>query len=312
MLPFGGVSSAGIYDDMAKLIKELAIQDSNIDPELLDDCVACAQEGAGIVPRFYESYRQIASEINVKLADESDPDKAFKATHIGKVLGISYDLKKWRWWLSKDKLIPILYELNKVCTEEWVTNGQIASLNGKINHYHLLVTGGLWQRGFLISMEDSRQSPNTKVPVSQMAKDQAKWWIDHLRVAALESTIPDPRPMLSMKRVKIYPDAAGGTANKLKNGVGCFSPPHDWCYMPWSPIIRENRKNTNGVRFAHKLACLEGFGALLGLVTIPDRARNSSVEILVDNAGFVGVYQVKHHCSSCPYTLYIHHWKGSI
>ena len=111
--------------------------------------------------------------------------------------------------------------------------------------------------------------------------------------------------MSNMVKVKVYTDAAGGACNKIKNGVGSFCPPSEWCYMPWPELIRDNRKNTLGVRFASKLACLEGFGALLGLVMIPEKARNASVEIFVDNSGFVGVYGVKHHCLACPYTYTI-------
>ena len=45
MLIFGGVSSAGIYDDLAKVVLDLAILQSGIDPQMvnqyLDNVVAC-------------------------------------------------------------------------------------------------------------------------------------------------------------------------------------------------------------------------------------------------------------------------------
>ena len=45
MLTFGGASSAGIYDDMAKLVKDLAILASGVDDrmvnQVLDDVVTC-------------------------------------------------------------------------------------------------------------------------------------------------------------------------------------------------------------------------------------------------------------------------------
>ena len=53
------------------------------------------------------------------------------------------------------------------------------------------------------------------------------------------------------------------------------------------------------MKFGHKLSCLEGFGGLLGLVTVPNIARNNEVDIKIDNSGFVGIYRKKH--SSCPY-----------
>ena len=42
---------------------------------------------------------------------------------------------------------------------------------------------------------------------------------------------------------------------------------------------------------------------LVGLASMPNLARNKEVDIMCDNAGFVGIYQKK-HCS-CPYTYTI-------
>ena len=105
--------------------------------------------------------------------------------------------------------------------------------------------------------------------------------------------------MGSMSPVLVYSDAAGGNAAKLRNGAGSFCPPASWCYMPWPALIRENRENSLGTKFANKMCCLEGVAALLGLVTIPDLARNKEVIILCDNSAFVSTYKKKH--SSCEY-----------
>ena len=75
--------------------------------------------------------------------------------------------------------------------------------------------------------------------------------------------------MSSLTPVSVFTDAAGGDASKIKNGIGSFAPPGDWCYMPWPQLIRENRENTDGVKFAHKLCTLEGFAALCGHVGQP-------------------------------------------
>ena len=102
-----------------------------------------------------------------------------------------------------------------------------------------------------------------------------------------------------MSPVLVFTDAAGSYTAKLRNGAGTFCPPFDWSYMPWSTLIRENRPNSLGIKYANKLCCLEGVGALIGLTTIPDRARNREVIILCDNAAFVATYKKKH--SSCEY-----------
>jgi hypothetical protein len=173
------------------------------------------------------------------------------------------------------------------------------TLNGKLSHYMWLVPGAAWQRGFLLQLQDARQSGSFKFDVPSLAQQQAAWWIPRLRAATEHFTIPDPREMASMSAVKVFSDVAGGAVNKFKNGVGGVCFPGVWFYMPWPSIIRENRENSLGVRFAHKLSCLEGFGSLVGLTAVPDLVRNAEVELLNDNSGFVGAFQKKH--SRCPY-----------
>ena len=190
MCTFGGVSSAGMFDDIAKVVKRLAEMDSRIDKrmvnQVLDDVVGCGSQGDGSVSQFYTSYREIAKELGISIADESDVDKAFKRTHTGKVLGISYDLKRWVWWLSEDKLTPLIIMLGTVRDEENVTNGNMMSLNGKLNHYMWLLPGGPWQQSFLLNMQDSSIPSNIPFKVNELAKEQAGWWIRNIRMAGME------------------------------------------------------------------------------------------------------------------------------
>ena len=307
MLTFGGGSSAGIYDDMAKLVKEIAIRKSKTDDrminQVLDDVVGCGAEGDGSVNRFYDSYREVAEFIGVSLADESDQDKAFRASSTGKVFGISYDLRRWVWSLSNDKLIPILITLDKIKKGGRVDNGSIMSLNGKLNHYMWLVPNGPWQRGFLLNMQDSTKPSGHFVEINPLAQEQASWWSQNIRAACEESDILDPRPMGSMLPIEVFTDAAGGDAGKIRNGMGGFIPPHHWFYMPWPQLIRDNRENSLGTRFANKLCTLEGLAALTALATIPDLARNREVVVYCDNAGFVAVFKKKHSRCAYAYTV---------
>ena len=200
---------------------------------------------------------QVAQAVGVSLADETDKDKAFRASHQGKVFGISYDLERWVWSLSEDKLVPLVISLSHIKESDTVENGTIMSVNGKLNHYMWLVPGGPWQRGFLIRLQDSTKPPTERFKVDVMAKEQASWWLTNLRAACEESKILDPRPMGSMVPIHVYTDAAGGDASKIKNGAGAFIPPSHWAYMPWPELIRDNRGNVENVGFAHKLCSIE-------------------------------------------------------
>ena len=141
----------------------------------LDDTVGCGSEGDKSVCSFYKAYREVAEEVGVSLADESDADKAFNATHNGKVLGVAYDLMKWRWWLTEDKLLNIVRKLATVRDSVKVLNGDMLSLNGKLTYYRDLVPGGAWQRGFLLAMEDAKASNGTEVMVTDLGREQARW-----------------------------------------------------------------------------------------------------------------------------------------
>jgi hypothetical protein len=235
MVTFGGVSSAGIFDDPAKVVLGLGIIKGGMDKRMvnqtLDDVVGCGTEGDGTVPRFYRAYREVAEELGVSLADESDVDKAFSATHTGRVLGINYDLRRWVWWLAEDKLVPVILMMAKVRDSENVDNSHMMSLNGKLNHYMWLVPGGPWQRGFLIRLQDSSLEGTHMYKVTDLAREQAAWWVVNFRAAAEESRIMDPRSGASMTAYLSYTDAAGGSQNKIKNGAGGFCPPNNWFYI---------------------------------------------------------------------------------
>ena len=124
-----------------------------------------------------------------------------------------------------------------------------------------------------------------------------------MRAAAVASSIRDLRPMEQMKVKLIYTDAAGGAEGKIKNGIGGYSPPSNWFYMPWPVRVQFNIPTSLGVRFASKLSALEGFAALVGLVSMPNEVRNCEVRLLCDNAGFVYSYQAK--SSKCAYVYSI-------
>ena len=122
----------------------------------------------------------------MRLADKSDKDKAFRSSHEGKVFGISYDLKRWVWWISEDKLLPILSALQRNVVCDKIENSQVMLVNGKLNQYMRLVPEGPWQRGFLLRLQDATKPSGSKITVGPLAKEQADWWIVNLRAAAEE------------------------------------------------------------------------------------------------------------------------------
>ena len=97
-LVFGGKSSAGLYDQLAKLVLWIAISISQFPEKLcvqhLDDVCAASPHGTDTEDKFYKTYRDVCEQVGVELADPTDQDKAFPLTNNGIVLGISYDTEE--------------------------------------------------------------------------------------------------------------------------------------------------------------------------------------------------------------------------
>ena len=96
-LVFGGSSSVGLYDRLAKVFKYSATQLSMIPgdqvQQIIDDVVGCGTKRQ--VNSFYYKYREIADDCGIKLAPEDDPSKAFPASRTGEVFGINYCTLTW-------------------------------------------------------------------------------------------------------------------------------------------------------------------------------------------------------------------------
>lgn len=78
-LSFGGSTSPYLYDFPAELVRRLAHWESEVDRRKslrqLDDLVGCGTYAD--VMALYEATRSICSDIGVRLAPTTDPDKAF-------------------------------------------------------------------------------------------------------------------------------------------------------------------------------------------------------------------------------------------
>jgi hypothetical protein len=88
-LIFGASSSVGNYDRAAKVVLDIVLQISIFPQQLvcqhLDDVYAAAPRGSPALAMFEATYRDVASQVGVRLAPTEDPDKAFSPCHAGTV-----------------------------------------------------------------------------------------------------------------------------------------------------------------------------------------------------------------------------------
>ena len=79
-LIFGSASSAGIFDDLAKVVLDLVCRctkfPANMVCQHLDDMCAAARD-KGALDNFDKGFTDIAKLVGVKLAPREDPEKSF-------------------------------------------------------------------------------------------------------------------------------------------------------------------------------------------------------------------------------------------
>lgn len=233
----------------------------------------------------------------------SAPGKAFQPTDEGEVLGILYNIPRWEMSLDTKKLDPILSLLFTILEADWADNDDVASLNGKICHYHLLAGNlGRYERAFLLHLQDCSQFPAEKVKVTPQARSQCQWWIVMLWDAKNAVPIPDIRKQFPAASLALYTDAAGlPSIMEMKhslNGWGSVMVHGGqavMCLYKW-PAGMFTPEET----YSHKMSFLEGLAGLAGLYSVADIVAGRAVTLYVDNRGLVFGYYKGH--SSCDYT----------
>ena len=309
-LVFGCTSSPGIYNEIAATVIAMAVLRANVSPsnvlQCLDDVVNISTKRSGECEKFYKAYREICEMIGVSLAGEEDPGKAFSPCTSGIILGIEYNISEWEWRIPEDKMSYMMDTLFNIAEGRAITVEEALSLTGRINHYHALVPGGKWERGWLQELANNNDHKNKKIVPGPQAMSQAEWWIVNMATASRWSAIPDIRDIFPAEAIMVYPDAAGGSDTNKSLGLGgCIwtDTNKPWVYLPWSYNIRTNRKDSQGNRFARKLSMLEAVAALATVCTHPDHIRNKNIRVASDNIGFV--MATRKGNSTCKFTLTI-------
>ena len=91
--------------------------------------------GGVVMEDFVRTHRSTCARVGVRLAPETDKEKAFSCETSGTVLGVQYDTVTWSWNIDCEKLKVILHMLYDMVESESVTNGEAMSISGKVVHY---------------------------------------------------------------------------------------------------------------------------------------------------------------------------------
>ena len=124
---------------MAATVKELAIVESGIlerhVKQQLDDTCAVGLPREGFIQEFTSSYRGISNTVGVSLADLSDKEKAFNLESVGTVLGLEYDIPRWKVAIPEEKQARFMRSLIFAWQENGCIKKTLRQIVGKIEHY---------------------------------------------------------------------------------------------------------------------------------------------------------------------------------
>ena len=300
-LIFGCVSSAGIFDRLAKVVVHIVATKTNFPTtricQHLDDCCATAPANSTTLDLFDNTFTDIAAHLGVKLAPREDPEKSFGPSTHGLVLGIVYDTVQWTWALNHEKLARILNDLSKFLTSTEMPLSAIWSIVGKIIHIQPLIPDGRFNMHHLLELNSHSLDKNTSISLTPGFKKQIHFWFTMIKLCSGRGKLTDPDKTLPPWAIEIYTDAAGGSMETMGLGVGAVTNCW-WSYVPWSRAINLNKTKINGRYIGRCMSALELVGPLLAISGGFTWIKNNPVRFWVDNAASVFIFK-KGYSRSC-------------
>ena len=297
-LVFGSSSSPGIFDRLAKIVLYIAVKQSEFPSHLviqhLDDVVACSPEGSSEVDRFHRVYEQVCDDLKIKMADKSDPDKAFSPRTEGQVLGVDYDSTTMTWHLRQDKMSAILFLLREIMEEGEASFRMLKKLCGKLVDIRDLIPGSKFHLAHLLMVSGSvteKSKMDDVVAVDDWCRADLHYFSVVLPTYSRRTKLQDPDRKPDSWAIQSFTDAAGGSVESKGRGVGMTIYPYIWTYVPWGRRINEGWSSYDGKNLAHKLSAWELLGPLLTLVCGGNRLSGKQVQVFVDNSGSVALWE---------------------
>lgn len=303
-LIFGGISSAGIYDDTGKTVLDFVCRRAVFPRQRvcqhLDDVIAAAPAWSDAVHRFDAAFKEIAESVGVELAPRDDPEKSFAPCTAGVVFGVFYDTVAWTWAIPEEKLARTCCLLEVGIKNDSMSAKDMRSLAGKLIHVKPLVPGGRFNIDKIMRAYKEAANSEDRVVISAACRRQLKFWHLFLRVCSGKVDIPRPVGKVTAGALNAYTDAAGGSCEGIGRGTGGVLGQW-WFYIPWAKRINAGGWRIDGKKVGRKLSALELIGPLVVISAAAALCRGQVLQIWVDNAGSVEVYRkgYSRNCRLC-------------
>ena len=301
-LIFGSSSSPGIFDDGAKVVLFIIIIISMFCRDWL---IQHLDDVAAAVPahlkhkleKFDATFQEIAVDLGIQLAPRDDKEKSFGPSKQGVILGVWYDTDQWVWGIPGEKLHRLRALLQSVLDVVEVKQEVLWTIVGKLIHVRPLVPGGKFHMDYLLRANSVSEDPGFLVPVTADMKSQLWFWYSALPLCSGATLIPDPDRPIAPWALQVFTDASGGSFSDPWRGVGAVTNGW-WAFLPWGRAINSGMTTSRNRSLARVMSALELVGPLLVLCAGPELVMNNEVQIWVDNAASVCIWE-KGYSSSC-------------
>ncbi len=294
---FGAKTSICNYDILGATLKLLAQIDCSILAHLamrqVDDVPVISPAGSGLTEEFSEKYKEIAEEVNVKLAPDCPlNEKAFTNQVRGKVLGVFFDTTDCTWRIGEKKLWKTRSTIKKALQSENSNIRDRQRLCERLNDISQMCSFmKIFRHAILACMEviPSSAPSYTIVHISEDAKRDLVIWENFVNSDLKWLPISHemiPAPIWCREFVS---DATGLSAEAdVKTGSGCgnVSFLEDGTIIFANQLIwpREFIQKESDEK-GDKTTCLEMIGLMLPLLIVPELFKNQHVLLKVDCLG---------------------------
>ena len=247
----------------------------------------------GLIQGFTSSYRGISDTVGVSLADLSDKEKAFNLESVGVVLGLDYDIPRWKVSIPEDKQARFMRSLIFAWQENGCVKKTLRQIVGKVEHYSLIIPDSRWYRKPLWEALDEDLKEDAFINFDEDTMMCIKYWIVQLD-RMKETSIPDLREGFPAYYIEIATDAAGLNEKTCNwKGAGVILPNGNWVAFRWPKIFKWRRLGL-------KLSFLEGIAALAGVILAIIMFPGCAIKVREDNLGLCYIMGKK--SSSCALT----------
>merc|ERR1712215_499851 len=301
-LAFGAALSPGLFDwpnwamtRSSMLLTQIPAQ--WVQKQLDDLCIATPPSKEDVMVKFVSTHRSICDRVGIRLAPETDKEKAFSCETAGTVLGVKYDTVTWSWNIDSEKLKCILHVLYDMSVSESVTNATALSISGKIVHYAPLFASSKWWKKPLTDLPDQDANKKSLIKITDSVRLCLSWWtmsLNRLRLGNLP--IQDPIKQFPCRHIPVYTDASGvhTPSNHLHRGGGVYLENNSLVRITWpsNPVwISHHGKSTT---------LLESIAALQGLLTAISQFGRKPYVVYCEIAG--ACYAFRKGSCKCHYT----------